>query len=64
MKVKSKITIGKKDIEGFRALKEEEALDRCILVYTRSDRRIIDEGFEIMPRDLFLKTLRAGDFSR
>ena len=64
VEVKSKITIGKKDLKDLRALKEEELLDRYILVYTGSDRRITDEGFEIMPYDLFLETLWAGDFSR
>ena len=64
VEVKSKITIGKKDLKGLRALKEEELLDHYILVYPGSDRRITDEGFEIMPYDLFLETLWAGDFSR
>ena len=49
VEVKSKVTIGNRELKGLRALKEEELLNRCILVYPGRDRRITDDSLEIMP---------------
>lgn len=61
IEVKAKAPVGQRDLRGLRALKEEEALSGHVVVcLERLPRRV--DGIEVLPWQLFLDRLWAGDF--
>ena len=61
IEVKAKAPVGQRDLRGLRALKEEEALSSHVVVcLERLPRRV--DGIEVLPWQLFLERLWAGDF--
>jgi uncharacterized protein len=63
IEVKSKSTIGTKDLKGVRALKEEQLLKHYCVVYTGEQKRITEDNIHIYPLHQFLTSLWDGAFS-
>ena len=61
IEVKSKTRVSPRDYKGLSALSEEVRLKRKIVICGEKTRRKTDEGMEIMPAELFLKELWAGN---
>jgi predicted AAA+ superfamily ATPase len=64
VEVKGKPLTTKRDCKGLRALGEDITLKRQILVCLEREPRTLDDGIEVLPVEVFLRQLWAGEIIR
>lgn len=62
IEVKAKAQLGKNDLSGLRALKEEKNLESYHVVYLGDSRKVLEDGIELWPVHEFLEALWNGGF--
>ena len=60
IEVKAKAAVGQRDLRGLNALREEKALRRYVVVSLEPRQRRVD-GIDVMPWQVFLRNLWAGE---
>jgi predicted AAA+ superfamily ATPase len=64
IEVKAKPQLGKKDLSGIRALKEENNLESYHVVYIGDAKKVLEDGVELWPVHEFLDALWNGSFDK